>query len=76
MANTPTQYPEVLLLTKGRGKKIIFLGVSPKSVTHKTKHFRFPKLTLLLSVVHLQGLLLAFECKSSFFVGHPVVAGQ
>ncbi len=35
----------------------------------------FPKLNLLLSLVHLQGVLWAFKHKSPFFWGHPVVLG-
>ena len=38
----------------------------------KGNFLNFPKLTLLLSVVHLQGVLWAFKHKSHFFLGHPV----
>ena len=43
------------------------------SCAHQTGNFlNFPKLTLLLSVVHFQGVLWAFKDKSHFFLGHPV----
>ena len=38
----------------------------------KGNFLNFPKLTLLLSVGHLQGVLWAFKHKSHFFLGHPV----
>ena len=41
---------------------------------HQTGNFlNFPKLTLLLPVVHFQGVLWAFKDKSPFFLGHPVL---